>query len=80
MFSFCMKVFVEKDNVDFGMGEASTVFDGTIDVVFNGGVGVVFDGVVGGVFDGVMGVNIRPKVCDSFVGVAFGSTSSNILT
>jgi hypothetical protein len=57
-----MKVFVEKDNVDFGMGEANMVFDGTIDVVFDGGVG--------GVFDGAVGVYVHHRVCDYFVGVA----------
>jgi hypothetical protein len=88
MFSFCMKVFVEENNVDFGVGEASMVSDGTIDVVFDGrvsvvfdgGVGVVFDGVVGGVSNGAMGVYVHPRVCDSFVGVASRNNSSNILT
>jgi hypothetical protein len=75
-----MKVFVEKDNVDFGVGEANMVSNGTVDVVFGGGVGVVFDGVVGGVSDGAVGVYVHPKVCDFFVGVAFRNTSSNILT
>jgi hypothetical protein len=75
-----MKVFVEKDNVDFGVGEANMVSGGTIDVVFDGGVGVVFNGVVGGVFDGAVGVYVHPRVCDFFVGVAFISTSFDILT
>ncbi len=36
MFSFCMKVFVEKDNVDFGVGEVEMMSYGTVDVVFDG--------------------------------------------
>lgn len=41
MFSFCMKVFAEENNVDFGVSEANMVYDGTVDVVFDGGVGGV---------------------------------------
>jgi hypothetical protein len=65
IFSFCIQVFVEKDNVDFRVNEVVVVFDGM--------VGVVFYGIVGVVFDYVMGVYVCLGVCDSFVGVAFGS-------
>jgi hypothetical protein len=57
-----MKVFVEEDTVDFGVGEANMISDGIVDVVFDGGVG--------GVFDGAMGIYVHPRVCDYFVGVA----------
>jgi hypothetical protein len=80
MFSFCMKVFVGEDNVDFGVGEANMVSNGRVSVVFDGGVAVMFDGVVGGVSNGAVGVYVHPKVCDSFVGVASRNNSSNILT
>jgi hypothetical protein len=80
MFSFCMQVFVEEDNVDFGVGEVGVVFDGAAHVVFDGVVGVVFNGVVGVAFDGVVGVYVHHGVCDSFVGVTYGNPFFNILT
>jgi hypothetical protein len=60
-----MQVFVEEDNVDFGIDEVGAMFDGA--------VGAMFDGVVGVVSDCVMGVYVCLGVHNSFVGVAFGS-------
>lgn len=68
-----MQVFVEEDNVDFGVGEVGAMFNGTTGVVSYGVVGDVFDGVVGVVFDYAMGVYVHFGVRDSFVGVTFES-------
>jgi len=68
-----MQVFVEEDNVEFGVDKVSTVSNGMINAMFDGVVGVVFDGVVGVVSNCVVGVYVHLGVCDFFVGVAFGS-------
>jgi hypothetical protein len=80
MFSFYMQVFIEEDNVDFGVGEADMVSNGTTNVVSNGTIGVVFDGVVSVVFNGRVGVYVHHGVHDSLVGVASRSTSYDIFT
>ncbi len=59
MFSFCMLVFVEKNNVDFGVGEAGVVSDGALDAMYDGIVSVVFDGVASVVFDDALGIYVH---------------------
>jgi hypothetical protein len=66
-----MHVFVEEDNVDFGIDEVGAMSNGTASVMSYGIVGVVFDGVASVAFDCAMGVYVHLGVC--FVGVTFGS-------
>lgn len=41
IFSFCVQIFVEENNVDFGVDEVGAMSDGTIGVVSDRGVGCV---------------------------------------
>lgn len=50
---------LKKNNVDFGVGEAGVVFDGSLDAMYDGTVSVVFDGVAGVVFDGALGIYVH---------------------
>jgi hypothetical protein len=69
MFLFCMQIFVEEYNVDFGIGEVGVVFIGVAGDVSNGATNVMFNGVADVMFNGVVGIYVHLGVHDSFVGV-----------
>jgi hypothetical protein len=74
-----MQFFVEKDNVDFGIGEVGVVSTSVIGDVSDGAANVMFNGAADVVFNGVIGIYVHLGVHDSFVGVTFGSPSFDIL-
>jgi len=74
-----MQIFVEEDNVDFGIGEDGVVFIVVAGDMFDGVVNVMFNGVADVVSNGVVGIYVHLGIHDFFVGVTFGSPSSNIL-